>query len=65
MQSDFWISSLIPRGLALQSVSYSEETIVVMARAETLAALCPLCRSRSRRIHSHYVWQVSDLPSSG
>ena len=65
MQSDFWISSLIPRGLAVQSVSRTEETIDVMARAETLAALCPLCRSSSRRIHSHYVRQVCDLPCSG
>ena len=65
MQSDFWISSLIPRGLAVQSVSRTEETIDVMARAETLAALCPLCRSPSRRIHSHYVRQVCDLPCAG
>lgn len=65
MQSDFWISSLIPRGLAVQSVSRTEETIDVMARAETLAAVCPLCRSPSRRVHSHYVRQVSDLPCSG
>jgi transposase len=28
-------------------------------------AICPLCGSRSRRVHSRYVREVSDLPCSG
>ena len=65
MQPSFWISSLIPRGFAVESVSRTEKKIIVTARAETRIAACPACRSPSRRIHSRYVRQVSDLPCAG
>lgn len=59
------ISSLIPVGFAVQSVNRTEGTIVVVARAEALTAARPLCGFLSRRIHSRYIRQVSDLPCSG
>ena len=65
MQPSFWISSLIPRGFAVEGVSCTEKKIIVTARAETRIAACPACRSPSRRIHSRYVRQVSDLPCAG
>ena len=65
MQSDFRISSLIPAGFAVECVSHAGEAIVVVARASALMAACPVCSRPSRRIHSRYVRQVSDLPSSG
>jgi transposase len=49
----------------VESVSRGDETIVVTARAEARVAACPLCGGASRRIHSRYVRQVSDLPCSG
>src|ERR1700681_873824 len=58
-------SSLIPSGLVVESIMQTEEGIVVTARAGTQVAMCPLCRSPSRRVHSRYVRQVSDLPCSG
>ena len=65
MQPSFRISSLIPRGFAVESVSRTEKKIIVTARAETRIAACPACRSPSRRIHSRYVRQVSDIPCAG
>ena len=52
-------------GVAVEGVSCTEKKIIVTARAETRIAACPACRSPSRRIHSRYVRQVSDLPCAG
>ena len=65
MPTRFRISSLVPRGLAVESVRRADETIVMTARSEASVAACPLCGARSRRIHSRYIRQVSDLPCSG
>ena len=65
MQSDFQISSLIPAGLAIESVNCGGREIVVLARAGSRTAFCPLCGFLSRRIHSRYIRQVADLPSAG
>ena len=65
MQSDFRISSLIPGGLAVESVDHAGEAIVVVARPVARSAVCPLCGCASRRIHSRYIRRVSDLPCSG
>ena len=65
MQSDFRISSLIPAGLAIDSVNCAGREIVVLALAESKTAICPLCGLLSRRIHSRYIRQVADLPRAG
>ena len=65
MPAHFRVSSLVPSGLIVDSVAHIEDTIIVTARAGIQVAMCPLCRSPSRRVHSRYVRQVSDLPCSG
>ena len=58
-------SSLIPAGLSVDSVAIDGQTIAVTARGSSGTATCPLCASVSRRVHSRYVRQVSDLPCAG
>lgn len=65
MPLSFRLASLVPDGLAVESVVRSAHVIVVTARGSALAAACPLCGSRSRRVHSRYIRQVTDLPSAG
>ena len=65
MPSNVRISSLIPVGLVVEDVAWVEGAIVLTARAGAREGTCPLCRALSRRVHSRYVRQVSDLPCSG
>lgn len=65
MGSSFEISSLVPRGLVVESVSEFEDMIKVTVRSGTAAAACPSCESVSQRVHSRYIRQVADLPCSG
>jgi hypothetical protein len=64
MPANFQVSSLIPSGLIVESLAEVDDTIVVTARAGIQVAMCPLCGSPSRRVHSRYVRKVSDLPCS-
>src|SRR6202034_4116447 len=48
-----------------ESVSDSSDSIILAVRSEAGMAECPLCGSRSRRIHSRYDRQVADLPCAG
>lgn len=65
MPINFRISALVPVGLIVESVAQLDDTILVTARAGIQVATCPLCASPSRRVHSRYVREVSDLPCSG
>jgi transposase len=65
MAAHFRVSSLVPGGLIVENVTQVDGTIVVTVRAGILVAMCPLCGSPSRRVHSRYVREVSDLPCSG
>ena len=65
MRRDFGSLSFIPSGLVAESVSCVGKTMVVTARAEAGEAFCPVCGEASRRVHSHYVRHVRDLPFSG
>lgn len=65
MASKLHISSLVPAGLVVDFVCEAEGAIVVTARGEGREGVCPLCQVSSRRVHSRYVRQVSDLPCSG
>src|SRR5258705_11235302 len=65
MRAGIRISSLIPSGLVIESVSDSPDSIILAVRSEAGMAECPLCGARSRRIHSRYHRQVADLPSAG
>jgi transposase len=65
MPINFRISALVPVGLIVESVAQLEDSILVTARAGIQVASCPLCGSLSRRVHSRYAREVSDLPCSG
>jgi len=65
MRAGIRISSLVPSGLAVESVSDSFDSIILTVRSATGLADCPLCGAASRRIHSRYARQVTDLPSAG
>ena len=65
MRTGFPTSSLVPRGLAVESVSDSSDSIIFAVRLRAGMAECPLCGVASRRINSRYSRQVADLPSAG
>jgi transposase len=65
MRAGIRISSLVPSGLVIESVSDSSDSIILAVRSEAGMAGCPLCGARSRRIHSRYDRQVADLPCAG
>ena len=65
MPINFRISALVPVGMVVESVAQLDDFIFVTARAGIQVASCPLCGSPSRRVHSWYVREVSDLPCSG
>src|SRR5450759_4157496 len=65
MRIGILISSLVPSGLAVESVSDSPDSIILTVRSEAGTTKCSLCGSASRRIHSRYARQVADLPSAG
>ncbi len=65
MRAGIRISSLVPSGLVIESVSDSSDSIILAVRSEGGVAGCPLCGARSRRIHSRYDRQVADLPCAG
>jgi transposase len=65
MRPNFQISSLVPSGLVVESVSDSSDSIILAVRSEASVAACPLCGAASGRIHSRYVRQVADLPCAG
>jgi transposase len=66
MPSSCRLSSLIPRGLIVESETLFSAEIVVTVRAEAnFVRFAPLCATESRRVHSRYVRKVSDLPCSG
>ena len=62
MRAGIRISSLVPSGLVIESVSDSSDSIILAVRSDGGMAECPLCGARSRRIHSRYDRQVADLP---
>jgi len=65
MRAGIRISSLVPSGLVIESVSDSSDSIIIAVRAESGMAECPLCGTRSSRIHSRYDRQAADLPCAG
>lgn len=65
MRTGLRISSLVPSGLIVESVSDSPDSVILTVRSAAGAAKCPLCGSASRRILSRYTREVADLPSAG
>ena len=54
-----------PEHLRLLGVVGDAEGIVATVAAMALTSVCPQCGYPSRRIHSHYVRRVADLPWQG
>lgn len=65
MQQALQRSSLVPRGLVVESAYYEDDKAVVVVRASGSVGLCPSCGTVSRRVHSRYRRRVTDLPLSG
>src|SRR5450631_880532 len=65
MPTNFRVSSLVPTGLIVDSITQDGDAIVVTVHAGAQIAMCPLCCSPSQRVHSRYVRQVADFPCSG
>ena len=65
MKTGIRISSLVPSGLVVETVSDSCDSIILAVRSNRGTAECPFCGVTSRRIHSRYTRQVEDLPCAG
>jgi len=65
MQCALRPSSMVPAGFAVVSASTSESRTIIEVRSTTPASQCPGCGNVSRRVHSRYRRQVSDLPLAG
>jgi transposase len=61
------LMSLFPHlaGLRLEKVELDGETVRLHLAASARRARCPLCKRRSRRVHSSYHRTVADLPLAG
>jgi transposase len=56
---------LLPRGYRVRSVSTDGAATLVNAVTTRRSARCPLCRRRSRHVHSGYWRTLLDLPAHG
>jgi transposase len=65
MHRPLHLSSFVPPGLAVDHVQIDGHRVIVAARAAAPFCSCPTCGGISRRVHSRYVRQLSDLPASG
>ena len=53
------------KGLCVQHVRAGHDGMEVRVAATGARAPCPVCRRRSRSVHSAYPRTVADLPASG
>ncbi len=59
-------STLVPRGLAVESAVLEEDgEAVIVVRAVSRASVCPGCGASSDRVHSRYRRRLADLPIAG
>ena len=56
---------IIPDSLAVTSLEFTGECIVIHARMTGSTACCPSCQAPSDRVHSHYTRTLADLPWAG
>ncbi len=54
-----------PSILRIGSLTFRKDGLFVEIQTYQPFAICPDCLTSSRRVHSHYVRMVADLPSSG
>lgn len=58
-------AALLPPGLIIETVRIEEDGVAAAARSRGVGSACPGCGKLSRRVHSHYVRSLSDLPAHG
>jgi transposase len=58
-------STLVPRGLAVESAVLEDGEAVIVVRAASRASVCPGCGASSDRVHSRYRRRLADLPIAG
>jgi transposase len=58
-------SQLVPKGFVVDQMTRSVGRVQISVRSAQPTALCPSCRTISRRVHSRYLHQPSDLPLAG
>ena len=56
---------IAPDMLRVQAVVASPQGIMLKAISTTTRTLCPTCQHQTRRVHSHYVRRVANLPWLG
>ena len=57
-----FLAALIPNGLSVTSLNLEFDSITVHARSDSATARCPICRQRSRQVHSKHIRNLADLP---
>ena len=55
----------LPADLAVEQVLPDPDRVVVVCRARSVAASCPVCGQISSRVHSRYRRKLADLPWQG
>lgn len=53
---------LLPEGLRVSYMDARERPLVLLVEPVSTTARCPLCSSRSTRVHSQYPRTLADLP---
>src|SRR5690606_38643772 len=46
----------------LTKIAYTPSKVVLYAHVKTKGSSCPRCTAYSKRVHSHYIRQATDLP---
>ncbi len=54
-------STLVPRGLAVESAVLQDGEAVIVVRAASRASVCPGCGASSDRVHSRYRRRLGGL----
>lgn len=55
----------LPAHMCLEQIEIAEQMMILSLFLETSEAACPLCQQMARRVHSHYVRTLQDLPCGG
>jgi transposase len=58
-------TALLPPGLIIEHVRIDDGEVAAVARSRDAGSTCPACGKPTRRVHSHYVRFLSDLPAHG
>ncbi len=54
-----------PEAIRILSFASNSDSITILAQTSQTFGICPICQNRSRRLHSNYLRQLTDLPWHG